>query len=465
MVEAPRLWSANRPRVNDRRTHVVVIGGGFGGLTLARELSTRARREHLRVTLVDRRNHHTFQPLLYQVATAGLQPQDIGMPLRALLRRRGVRVRLGDVIGVKGEEKQLVFSDGSQMGYDKLVLAAGAVSSDFGIPGVAEHAFGLKSLADATTLRNHVLRVFEEASARPDKVEPGDLTFVVAGGGPTGVEMAGALAELVDLVIRRDHPTLDVSRVRIVQIELMDRLLGGFSERSSHQASRDLRRRGVEVQLGTGIAAAGPDQVELTNGDVIATKTLVWAAGVAASPIASALDVELGRGRRLPVDGRLRLTADGYDDVYAIGDIAASEDYDGSLLPQVAPVAIQHGRYVAKVLGADAGADERPGPFRYTDKGAMATVGRASGVVELPQGLRFGGPFAWFAWLVLHLLQLVGFKNRFRVLVAWAWNYLTYDHSARLILDQKEADTTEADRGPVRRSWADPPSTPPTHDD
>ncbi len=436
----------------DGHRHVVVVGGGFGGLTVARRLGRAGRRHPVRVTLVDRHNHHTFQPLLYQVATAALQPHDIGVSLRAILRRNGpVEVRLGEVTAIDPDGHELRLADGSSLGYDRLVLATGAISEDFAVPGVSEHAFALKSLADATTLRNHVLRCFELAGPDPGRLDDGTLTFVVAGGGPTGVELAGALAELVDLVLRRDHPSLDVSHVRIVLVEPRDRLLGGFSARSARAGLRGLRRRGVDVRLGTGIDRAEHDHVQLGDGEVVPTRTLMWTAGVGASPLARALGVELGPGRRVPVDEHLRVS--GVDDVYAIGDIAASADRDGNLLPQVASVAIQHGRHVAHHVVADLEGRSGPG-FRYRDKGSMATIGRANAVAELPGGIHLGGFVGWIAWLGLHLLQLVGFKNRASVLVSWVWNYLAHDHAARLILDQKEADSAETVDGRVRRSWA-----------
>jgi NADH:ubiquinone reductase (H+-translocating) len=429
--------------------HLVVVGAGFGGLALVRELTGRQRVRGLRVTWVDRHNHHTFQPLLYQVATAGLQPQDIGIPIRVLARRRGVRVRLGTVTAVDPGEHRIAFEDGATLGYDTLVLAAGAITEDFSIPGVDEHAYGLKSLADATTLRNHLLRCFERVSADPSRIEDGTLTFVVAGGGPTGVEVAGALAELVDLVLRRDHPELDVGRVRIVLVELADRLLGGFAPRSSRAAARTLEDRGVELRLGTGIARAHADRVELSDGSVVPTRTLIWAAGVAATPLTTTLGVELARGRRVPVDEHLRVL--GLDDVYAVGDLAAGTDAQGALLPQVAQVAIQQGRHVAAHLRGEPGLSA----FRYRDKGSMATVGRRSAVTELPGGIRFAGFPAWVAWLGLHLLMLVGFKNRVGVLVSWVWNYVARDHAARLILVQRDAEVAETGHGPVRRRWAD----------
>lgn len=300
-------------------------------------------------------------------------------------------------------------------------------------------------------LRNQVLRRFEEASSPAFQADDGTLSFVIAGGGPTGVELAGALAELVDLVVRRDHPSLDVDRVRIILVEAREQLLGGFSARSSQAALDGLQERGVDVRLEVGIANVTADHVELTDGEVIPARLVIWAAGVAASPIASLLGVTLSRGRRIPVDEHLRVV--GLEDVFAIGDIAASEDAAGQLLPQVAPVAIQHASHVARVLTDTVNGRTTPA-FRYRDKGSMATIGRASAVAELPGGLRMRGTVAWLAWLVLHLLMLAGFRNRVSVLLSWIWNYLRNDHSARLILDQREAKTVETARGPVTRSWA-----------
>jgi NADH:ubiquinone reductase (H+-translocating) len=433
--------------------HVVVVGGGFGGLTLVRALARARRRGRLsvRITLVDRHNHHTFQPLLYQVATAGLQPQDVGISLRAILRRHDIETRLGEVTQVDAAGHVLTLSDGSELTYDRLVLAAGAITEDFGVPGVAEHAFGLKSLPEATMLRNEVLRRFEEVSADPARADDGTLSFVIAGGGPTGVELAGALAELVDLVVRGDHPSLDLDRVRIVLVEPRDQLLGGFSTPSSEAALRGLRDRGVDVRLGSGIGRVAADHVELTDGEVLASRLVVWAAGVAASPLAEAIGVELARGRRVPVDEHLRVR--GVGDVFAIGDLAAALGGDGRPLPQIAPVAIQQAQHVARVL-VDEAAERPPSPFRYRDKGSMATIGRAAAVAELPGRIRLRGPVAWLAWLLLHLLMLAGFRNRLAVLVSWIWNYVTYDHAARLILDQREAVTAETAYGPVPRSWA-----------
>lgn len=442
--------------------HVVVVGGGFGGLAVIRRLARARRRGRLdaRITLIDRRNHHTFQPLLYQIATAGLQPQDVGISLRAILRREQVDIRLGEVAAVDHDRSAVVLADGATIAYDHLVIAAGAITEDFGVPGVAEHAYGLKSLAEATMLRNAVLQRFEEASAAlhgpdpagdPVSMDDGTLSFVIAGGGPTGVELAGSLAELVDLVVRHDHPTLDVGRVRIVLVEARDQLLGGLSAPSGASALDELRARGVDVRLEVGIARVGEDHVVLTDGETIPARVVIWAAGVAASPLASTLGVELGRGRRIPVDEQLAVV--GLDRIYAIGDIAASLDDEGRPLPQVAPVAIQQAAHVARVI-EDREAGREAGPFRYRDKGSMATIGRAAAVAELPGGLRLRGFIAWIAWLLLHLLMLAGFRNRVSVLVSWIWNYVRRDHSARLIVDQREAATAETVGGPVGRSWA-----------
>ncbi len=432
------------------REHVVIVGGGFGGLATARRLTDRSNPEiPVDVTLIDRRNHHTFQPLLYQVATAGLQAQDIGVSLRATLRHRGVRVRLGDVVGVDTEAHEVELDGGERIGYDRLVLAAGAVTQDLGIEGVADHAFELKSIPDATRVRNHVLRRFEAASADPARQDDGTLCFVVAGGGPTGVELVGMLAELTEVVLRRDYPEIDRSRVRIVLVELLDRLLPGFSERSGEEALAKLRERRVDVRLGVGIATADADRVELTDGEVIATRTLLWAAGISASPLADALGVELGPGRRVPVDGRLRVRD--VPDVYAIGDVAASFDGDGEPLPQLAAVAMQQGKYLGKAIGQEL-AGTRPRPFRYRDKGVMATIGRGDAIAELPGGVYLRGVTAWLAWLALHLLLLVGFKNRVDVLGSWLWNYATFDQAERLIVDQHEPERTRETYGPVERS-------------
>lgn len=409
--------------------HVVIVGAGFGGLAAARRLARRRARGSIRVTLVDRRNHHTFQPLLYQVATAGLVPQDVGHSVRAVVAGwPNVAFRLGDVRGADFDRRVLHLDDGD-LAFDELIVAAGAVTADFGVPGIAEHAFPLKDLGEAVALRDHVLRRFERASAAG--AAEGELTFVIAGGGPTGVEVAGALRELVDHVLRRDFPDVDMTAVRIVLIEQAEHLLGAFPPASREYTVRTLRARGVEVRLGTAIAEARPDAVLLAGGERLPARTLVWAAGVRASPLADTLGLPTARGGRVVVDEHLRVP--GLDRVYAIGDIAAMPDGHGGLAPQLAPAAIQAARHVARVILAGDAA-----PFRYRDKGTMATIGRNAAVARLPGGFRLRGRLGWLSWLGLHLLMLIGFRNRLSVLLSWAWNYATYDHAARVVFQPAE---------------------------
>ena len=425
------------------RTRVVVVGGGFAGLACARRLAARDRAGHLDVTLVDRTNHHTFQPLLYQVATAGLQPQDVGHPLRGMFRRPGrlarllrrapvgpgVDVRLGEAVDVDRGQRHVVLADGDALPYDRLVLAAGARTADFGVPGVHEHALRLKSIAQALALRDHVLERFELAGHED---HDGLLRFVVVGGGPTGVETAGALAELVDHVIARDFPRLDLGRVEVVLLERLPRLLAPFHERSSAAALEALRERGVDVRLGTAVAAVHADRVELADGSSLATDTLVWVAGVEGATIGTCLGVTTRPGGRVGVTPLLTLPED--PTVHVLGDLAAVADEDGRPLPQLAPVAMQQGRYVADRLLAEAEGRRLDAPFRYVDKGTMATIGRNDAVAELPLGVRLTGRLAWLSWLGLHLFFLVGFRNRVAVLLSWVWNYVTYDRASRLIL-------------------------------
>lgn len=418
--------------------HVVVLGAGFGGLTVARRLARRARDADLHVTIVDRNNYHTFQPLLYQVATAGLKPQDVGHAVRAVFGLRGdgapsrVSFRMGEVVDVELEARRVVLADGGRIGYDELVIAAGATTADYGIPGVAEHAFPLKSIEHSLAIRNHVLRQFEKAGRDGRTGADARLTFVIAGAGPTGVELAGAMAELVDGPLRRDHPDLDLERVRIVLAEMQDRPLPPYSGSSQRYAAQELRRRGVELKLGVAIERVEPAAVVFADGERIPTSTLVWTAGVRAAPLADRLGAAQTGGGRIEVGRDLRLP--GHGEVWVIGDIAGARDRDGELYPQLAPVAIQQGKHVAREL-LRRRAGRTPRPFHYLDKGTMATIGRNAAVTELPFGIRLTGFVAWIAWLGLHLLYLVGFRNRVAVLLSWIYNYVTYDRSARLILD------------------------------
>ncbi len=416
------------------RPHVVVVGAGFGGLSTTRALAGLP----VDVTLVDRNNYHGFWPLLYQVATAGLSADDIAHSVRSIVRdESNVTVCMASVESIDLDGRRLELDDGRRLDYDYLVLAPGTVPADFGIPGVADHAFTLKTLADAVRLREHVLRQFERAVRDPSLVDRGALTVVIAGGGPTGVELAGAYVELFHVVLAKDYAGAGLGRARVVLVEMADHLLHGFSARSQQDARHVLESRGVEVRLGSAVASVTADGVHLTDGAFLPSATTVWVAGVRASPLAAALGVEQGRGGQVTVAPDLSLP--GRPEVFVIGDVAAATGKNGNPLPQVAQVAMQGGRRAAKNIAARmAGRPTRP--FRYKDKGIMATIGRRSAVAELPLGLRFDGTLGWLAWLVLHLLYLVGVHNRMSVLTSWAWNYVTWDRANRVILGVEEED-------------------------
>jgi NADH dehydrogenase len=424
---------------------VVVVGAGFGGLRAAKCLAQVA----VDVTVVDARNHHTFQPLLYQVATAGLDVDDVCYATRGVFHRQAnARALRARVVGVDLERRAVLLARGDELAYDHLVLAAGGVTADFGVPGVVLYGFGLKSAADAVAIRTHMLQQFERFERRTagdgtpndhtsgdDVVDDGTLTFVVAGGGPTGVEMAGGFAELIRHVLRRDFPAIDVRRSRVVLIEAQDRLLSTFAPKLGRKAQRRLEQMGVEVLLDTQVSEVTPHSVVLADGTSIATRTLIWAAGIRADRLGEALGCELDRGGRVVVDGELRLP--GHPEVLVVGDLAAARKPDGSLVPQVAPAAIQGGEHAAEVIIADLRSEPAP-TFRYRDKGSMATVGRHAAVVELPNGRTMTGFLGWVAWLGLHLVMLIGFRNRANVLVNWGWNYLTFDRGSRLIVGDDE---------------------------
>lgn len=434
----------NRPRV-------VIIGAGFGGLHAAKRLANAP----VDVLLIDRNNFHTFQPLLYQVATAALDSTDIAYQIRGIFRRqRNFRFRQANVNGFDPAAKEVILKGGERIGYDYLVVAAGAVYHDFGTPGVRENAFVLKSLERAGVLRSHILKRFEAAAADPRAVERGALTFVVVGGGPTGVEMAGALVELFDRVLEADYPELDLRMARVVVVEAGTGVLPTFSAGSQRYAERVLRRRGVDVRLGSTVAEVRSDAVVLRSGELIPAETVVWAAGVRAHPVGEALAESLGagleRGWRLAVEPDLSLP--GHPEIFAIGDVAGAQGPDGKLLPQVAQVAIQGGKHVARAIVRRL--QELPAaPFKYHDLGSMAIIGRNAGVAELSPallGLKLRGFVGWLGWLFLHLVYLPGFRNRFSALFSWAYEYLTYDRHARLILT------------PRPDTWAEPQPTAPS---
>jgi NADH:quinone reductase (non-electrogenic) len=411
------------------RTQVAIIGAGFGGLNAARAL----KGCDVDVTLIDRNNFHTFQPLLYQVATAGLNAADVAHPVRAVFWKQGnVSFRHAAVTGVDWDQRVLSVDEGDPVPFDGLIIAAGAGTNWFGVPGAAEHAFPLYSLADALRLRNHLLAQAEWADRNRDEADPA-LTWVVVGGGPTGVETAGALAELVTHVLRRDFPGLDLPRrSRIVLIELADALLGSFAPSLRENARATLAKRGVEVLLGEQVASVGPDEVVLASGPRIPTQTVVWAAGVRAGALVDVLGLEQGPGGRIVVDQTLAVP--GQPNVYAIGDVALIPGEDGQPLPGVAQVAIQSGIHAAHSVARTFGQAGPAPPFRYKDKGIMATIGRRAAVAQLPSGLKLRGTLGWWAWLGLHLVYLIGFRNRLSVMVNWTWNYFTWDRGPRLIL-------------------------------
>ncbi len=412
----------------------MIVGAGFGGLAAAKALAGAP----VDVTIVDRHNFHTFSPLLYQVATAGLAAEDIAPNVRGMVQRApNVQARLATVHGVDMANRTVVVDEGPPIPYDWLILAAGAVSSDFGVPGVAAHAIPLKTLAEATRVRSTVLRRFEEADVDPTLVERGVLTFVVAGGGPTGVELCGALAELFTNVLAKDFKELDVARGRVLLVEMSDSLLGAFSSRSRAEAKRELEARGVEVLLGAAIASVDAEAVHLTDGRVIPCRTVVWAAGVRPNPLADVLGLE--RSARGGIVVGTDLSVPGHPEIFVIGDLASAAARDGAPYPQLAPVAMQAGRFVARtIIRRTAG--KRARRFRYRDKGTMATIGRRAAVAELPLGIRFGGTLGWLSWLGLHLVFLIGFRNRVVVVVNWAWNYVKWDRGNRMIISESTDD-------------------------
>jgi NADH dehydrogenase len=437
--------------VTGPRPHVVVIGAGFGGLECAKALAGKP----VEVTVVDRQNFHTFSPLLYQVATSALTPGDVVFPIRGVFRRAGnVRVRRGTVVAVDLVGRCVRLDDGAELAYDFLVLAAGATTAWFGVPGAEEHALPLYGMPDAVRLRNHVLTCFEAADADPTLTEEA-LTFVIVGGGPTGVEMAGALHELFKHVLVHDFPELDINQAKVVLLEAMDHLLAPFHPSSRRHALDILAKRGVEVRLGQALDRATPDEVVLKDGTVIPTRTLIWGAGVRAHPLADILGLEQTRGGRIVVGEDLSVP--GRPEVFVVGDLAGAPDGKGGLQPQVAQPAIQEARHAAQNIELTLKGEPRTG-FVYKDKGTMATIGRNAAVTELPNGARFKGALAWYMWLALHLAYIIGFRSRFVVLVNWIWSYLTYDRHARIIV------AVEPNPPPVLappRPAAQPASAPP----
>ena len=405
---------------------VVIVGGGFGGLYAARALG----RAPVELTVVDRANHHVFQPLLYQVATAGLSPSQIAYPIRGVLRRqRNTRVLLAEAVAVDAARRVVTLRD-DELPYDWLILAPGARHSYFGHPEWEALAPGLKTLDDALRIRERILLAFERAERERDpERRRALLTFVVVGGGPTGVELAGAIGEIACKVMARDFRTVDTREARTLLVEAGPRLLPAFPAVLAERAERSLERLCVEVRTGAAVTRLEPGAVWL-GADRIAAGTVLWAAGVAPSPLARSLGVPLDRAGRVVV-GPDR-TVPGRPEIFVVGDLAACTDAAGKPLPGLAPVAIQQGEYAARAIVRAVRGRPLP-PFHYHDKGTMATIGRNAAVVDLGR-LRLSGYLAWLMWCFVHILWLIGFRNRFLVMIEWAWAYVRFERSARLIV-------------------------------
>jgi NADH:ubiquinone reductase (H+-translocating) len=410
--------------------HVVIVGAGFGGLATARALGDAA----VRVTIVDRSNHHLFQPLLYQVALAALSPAEIAVPIRAVFREdRNVSVLMAEVVGVDLAHRTLALDDGAQIAWDYLVVAAGAETNYYGHPEWAQHAPGLKSIDDALEIRRRVLLALERAeTAQDEAVQRRLLTFVVIGGGPTGLELAGAIAELARSITSTDFRRIDPSWIKVVLIEAGDRLLAAFDPSLSEKAAESLAELGVIVR--TGGRVTGIDDRGVWLGDeLIASSSILWTAGVRANGLAARLGVPLDRAGRVVVADDCSLP--GQPRAFAIGDIALFQTPTGPL-PGVSPVAMQQGRHVARAIVSDLRGEARE-PFHYVDKGSMATIGRTRAVAQVGR-LRMSGLIAWLAWLFVHLWYLTDRRNRLSVFVDWCWSYLTFRHGARLITGREK---------------------------
>jgi NADH dehydrogenase len=405
----------------NRVPRVVILGGGFAGLNAAKAL----RRAKVEITIVDRRNFHLFQPLLYQVAAAALNPSDIAYPIRSVFRRQKnvTAVLLAEVTGIEVDGKEVVLDDGSRLGYDYLIVATGATHSYFGNDHWADRALALKTLEDALTMRQRVLAAFERAERDPDHVEQ-LLTFVVIGGGPTGVELAGALVEIAVHSLGDEFDVIDPAQAKVILVEGASHVLPVYPETLSKSARRQLETLGVEVVTGVLVDEIDDEGVTLSDGRRIEAGTILWAAGVQASPLGALLGAVTDRSGRVVVEPDLAVP--GHPEVFVAGDLAL---YPG--VPGVAPAAMQMGRHAGRMISSDLAGEERTA-FRYRNKGSLATIGRARAVADFGR-LRFGGFLAWVSWLAVHIFYLIGFRNRFFVLISWAWSYVTFRRGARII--------------------------------
>ena len=410
------------------RVRIVIVGCGFGGLFAAKAL----RRTPAEVLVIDRNNYHLFQPLLYQVASAALAPADIAQPVRTILRTQAnARVMLAEVTGIDLQRRSLSAA-GLTVAYDYLVLAPGAVDNYFGHDAWRPFAPGMKDVEEATFIRSRLLRSFEQAETEADPAErAAHLTFVIVGGGPTGVELAGAIKELAVDVIPRDFRIADTRRARVILVEAGERLLPALHADSSRRALTQLQELGVEVQLGSRVTRVAADGVQ-AGSEFIHSRNVIWAAGVGPAPLIRVLGAAAAPGGRVPVAADCSLP--GHPEVFVIGDAAYLVDARGRLVPGVSQGALQMGRYVARLItDRIAGRPSGQGPFRYRDLGSMATVGKSRAVVEIG-GLRFGGLLAWFAWMALHVTTLIGFRNRLAVLASWIYSYVFFRRGSRLII-------------------------------
>jgi NADH dehydrogenase len=423
----------------EHKSQIVVLGAGFGGLTFAQSF----RHPNAEVTVVDRTNHHLFQPLLYQVATAGLSAPDIAQPIRAILSGvPGVRVVLEEVQQIDLAAKRVQL-DRATLDYDYLVLALGGATSYFGHPEWAEFAPGLKTLDDALLIRRNILLAFERAETEPDPAEQRRLmTIVVVGGGPTGVELAGAFAELARFVLRRDFNRVDPGQAHIILIEASPVVLSHMAPELARSATETLRHLGVEVRTSTRVKSITKGCVELESGESILAQNIIWGAGVAATPLTKTLGVELDRAGRVKVLPDLSLL--GHPEVFAVGDMTSLLQANGKPVPGVSPAAMQEARHAARLIEDELanGSTEpaRRAPFKYWDKGTMATIGRSAAVAESGP-VHLDGFLAWLAWLFIHLLFLVGFRNKISVILSWMYSYLTYKRGARIITGPIKEET------------------------
>lgn len=415
----------------EKTPQVVIIGGGFGGLSAAKKL---CRFHNVKTVLIDKRNYHLFQPLLYQVAMAGLSPAEIAYPLRALLNRETTEVLLGEVLEVNKKEKWLL-TETNKIHYDYLILACGSTYTYFNSPQWERFAPGLKTISQATEIRRKVFKAFEEAERAEDKaIHDMYMTFVIVGGGPTGVELAGTLGEITRYSILKDFDHIKPIETKIILIEAGPTILPSMTEELRREAVRELQELGVEVRVNSKVSDVNEHGIT-AGGEFIPSGTILWAAGVAANPLNKKLDVELDRQGRVIVTKNLSVP--GHPDIFVIGDQAHYEwGLDNKPLPGLAPVAMQQGRFVAKVIKARISNTKEPEVFKYVDKGQMATIGR-SRAVAMYKDLEFSGFMAWVAWLLVHIYYLIGFKNRIFVLLNWAWTYLTFRRGARLIIEKE----------------------------